>query len=92
MLLYAHRGQAAVAGGAASLWGCYSYSLVLAPFPRPYSVDSHTLPGTQWNLQFECAQGHNRWDFLAAILECHMRILVVHSNNPSPQVAEAGLS
>lgn len=48
--------EAAVVGGAASLWGSYSYSLVLAPFPRPYSVDSHTLPGTQWNLQCECAQ------------------------------------
>lgn len=37
--------------------GPYSYSLVLAPFSRPYSVDSHRLPGTQMNQQCECAQG-----------------------------------
>lgn len=57
MLLYTHSGQVAVTGGAASLSGSYSYSLGLAPFSRPYSVDSHRLPGTQMNQQCECAQG-----------------------------------
>lgn len=57
VLLYTHSGQVALQAELPAFQGSYSYSLILAPFSRPYSVDSHRLPGTQMNQQCECAQG-----------------------------------